>query len=156
MRSIALTRTLVSVTAVVGMAAGGLAGASASFATSQPTAKPAVSVQHVSILAVNNLGLTTTQAKHWQCELRMYHFDPGTIDGQLGTNSWKAAQKLFNEGLYYVDKPLVVDGIVGTETIKALQSYLNSEGWGLTVDGVAGSETRAAFASHSSVDFCSL
>ncbi|MEV7755633.1 peptidoglycan-binding domain-containing protein [Streptomyces griseofuscus] len=155
MKSNALARTLVSVAAFIGISAGSLAGAGASFAASQPTAKPAVSAQRVSILAVNNLGLTTTQARHWQCELRYYHFNPGTIDGQLGTDSWKAAQNLFNNG-YYADKPLTVDGIVGTETIKALQNYLNAEGWNLTVDGVAGSKTRDAFASHNSFDSCSL
>ncbi|MET8956817.1 hypothetical protein ACWEO4_41375 [Streptomyces sp. NPDC004393] len=56
-----------SAVAVVGIAAGSLAGASAGFAASQPAARPAVSNQRVSILAVNNLGLTTTQARHWQC-----------------------------------------------------------------------------------------
>ncbi|MFJ8388855.1 peptidoglycan-binding protein [Streptomyces sp. NPDC094438] len=142
MRS-ALTRALVSATAIVGITAGTLAGASASFAASQPTAKPLVSTQDVAILAVNNLGLNTTQAKNWQCWLRDAGYDPGAIDGQLGTNSWMAAQRMFNDLNLGAG---TVDGIVGANTIKALQRYLNSYGYGLAVDGSAGPKTKAAFA----------
>ncbi|MFF4186171.1 peptidoglycan-binding protein [Streptomyces sp. NPDC001691] len=143
----ALTRALVSATAVVGIAAGSLAGASASFAAPQPTATPLVSTHDVSILAVNNLGLNTTQAKNWQCWLRDSGYDPGTIDGQLGTNSWMAAQRMFNDLHLGAG---TVDGIVGPNTIGALQRYLNSYGYSLAVDGSAGPQTRAAFADFNS------
>jgi len=49
--------------------------------------------------------------------LRDLGYNPGTIDGQLGTNSWKAAQRRFND----------LDLGAGT------------------VDGEAGPNTRAAF-----------
>ncbi|MFJ1975452.1 peptidoglycan-binding protein [Streptomyces sp. NPDC087903] len=146
---VSLTRTLVSAAVVIGISAGSLAGASAGFAASQPTAKPAARAQGVSVLAVNNLGLNTTQAKHWQCWLRGWGFNPGTIDGQLGTSSWKAAQSFFNYYGEYVDGRLVVDGVVGTSTIKALQNWL-----GVGIDGVAGSQTRAAFASFNNTNYC--
>lgn len=47
MRS-SLARALVATSAIVGIAAGGLAGASASVAASKPVTKPAVSSQRVS------------------------------------------------------------------------------------------------------------
>ncbi|MFF3327800.1 peptidoglycan-binding protein [Streptomyces sp. NPDC002889] len=101
-----------------------------------------MSTQDVSILAVNNLGLNTTRAKNWQCWLRDTGYNPGTIDGELGTNSWKAAQRKFNDlGL----NAGTVDGVVGPNTIKALQRYLNIFGYGLAVDGIAGTQTKAAF-----------
>ncbi|MEU3983377.1 peptidoglycan-binding domain-containing protein [Streptomyces sp. NPDC026672] len=140
-------RTLVSATAVVGIAAGTLA-AGAGLAAAQPAAKPAaVSAQDFSILAVNNLGLNTTQAKNWQCWLRDTGYSPGAIDGQLGTNSWKAAQRKFNDlGL----GAGTVDGVVGPNTVRALQRYLNIFGYNLAVDGDAGPATRAAFADFNS------
>lgn len=142
MRSNVLARTLVGVTAVVGLAVGSLATAGTSFAASQTAAKPAVSAQTASILASNNFGLNTARAKNWQCWLRDSGYSPGTIDGDLGTNSWKAAQRLFNAlGL----NAGTVDGDPGTNTIKALQRYLNLYGYGLSVDGDAGTNTRAAF-----------
>jgi lysozyme family protein len=138
--------------AVAGITAGSLAGASAGFAASQPAAMPAASNQRVSILAVNNLGLTTTQARHWQCYVLLVGYDPGTIDGQLGTKSWKAAQKMFADAEWYKGP---IDGIVGSETIKALQRFLNNVRYHLTVDGIAGPETKAAFADSNSTDWCS-
>ncbi|MFJ9847199.1 RICIN domain-containing protein [Kitasatospora sp. NPDC101155] len=48
MRSNAFARTLVSVTAAVGIAAGSMAGASAGFAASRPAAGPAASAQDAS------------------------------------------------------------------------------------------------------------
>ncbi|MFD9902885.1 peptidoglycan-binding protein [Streptomyces sp. NPDC059063] len=138
----ALTKTLVSAAAIVGIVAGSLAGATVSSAGSPPAATHAASAQDVSILAVNNLGLNTARAKNWQCWLRDTGYNPGAIDGQLGTNSWKAAQRKFNDlGL----GAGTVDGIVGPNTIRALQRYLNIFGYGLDVDGAAGPKTRAAF-----------
>ena len=79
MRSNALARTLVSAAAVVGLAAGGLATAGTSFAA---PAQPAAA-QTVTIKAVNNLGLNTTEGKSVQCYVRdaspVGKFDPGTI-----------------------------------------------------------------------------
>ncbi|KOU60827.1 hypothetical protein ADK57_29385 [Streptomyces sp. MMG1533] len=137
MRSNVLTRTAISLTAVVGLAAGTVAAAGTGFAASQPAAKAAVSAQDVSILAVNNLGLNTTRAKNWQCWLRDVGYNPGTIDGQLGTNSWKAAQRMLNDSGYNAGS---VDGAVGPNTIKALQRFL-----GVNPDGIAGPATKAAF-----------
>ncbi|MGW0656612.1 peptidoglycan-binding domain-containing protein [Streptomyces umbrinus] len=140
----ALTRTIVSVTAVVGIAAGGLAGSGAAFADSAPAAKPAVSAQDVTILATNNLGLSTQQAKNMQCFLRNAPASyTGAIDGLLGTNSWKAYQRWLKEYWGYTG---AIDGIVGPNTIKALQRKL-AFNWGYTgaIDGIAGSGTQAAF-----------
>jgi peptidoglycan hydrolase-like protein with peptidoglycan-binding domain len=137
----ALTRTLVGVTAAVGIASGVLAGTGTAFADSAPAQRQTVSSE-AATLAVNNLGLNTARAKNWQCFLRNTGYNPGAIDGQLGTNSWKAAQRKFNDlGL----NAGPVDGVVGTNTIKALQRYLNIFGYNLAVDGVAGPATRAAF-----------
>ncbi|MBN0042536.1 peptidoglycan-binding protein [Streptomyces actuosus] len=144
-----VTRTLVGATAAVGITAGSLAGASAGFAASLPAAQPVVSRQDVSVLAVNNLGLNATQARHWQCWLNYWHFSPGTIDGKLGPKSWKAAQRFFNYYDYNVGRKLVVDGIVGSNTIKALQNFL-----GVGIDGIAGPRTRAAFADGNNTDWC--
>ncbi|MCZ4515493.1 peptidoglycan-binding domain-containing protein, partial [Streptomyces sp. ActVer] len=96
----------------------------------------------VAPLAVVNLGLNTRHAMNWQCWLRDTGYDPGTIDGLLGTSSWKAAQRKFDALGYYDDS---IDGIVGPNTIRALQRYLNLQGANLAVDGVAGSATTAAF-----------
>ncbi|MCF1598201.1 peptidoglycan-binding domain-containing protein [Streptomyces muensis] len=143
MRPNVWTRTLVSVSAVVGLAAGGLATAGTSFAAQD--AKTTVSSE-VTILAVNNLGLNTERAKNWQCWLRDRGYSPGTIDGQLGTNSWKAAQRFLNARGHNAG---TVDGVVGPDTIRALQRYLNLFGdifgYHLDVDGVAGPATRSAF-----------
>jgi lysozyme family protein len=142
MRS-SLARALVATSAIVGIAAGGLAGASASVAASQPVTKPAVSSQRVAPLAVNNLGLNTARAKNWQSCLNAWGFNAGTEDGQLGTNSWKAAQRMLNAWGYNAGTE---DGIVGTNTIRALQKFLNAVGENAgTADGIAGPQTRAAF-----------
>jgi lysozyme family protein len=141
MRANAVTRTVVSLTAVVWIAAGTLAGAGA--ATAEPVSKPAVSSQDVSVLAVNNLGLTTAEAKKVQNWLKQYWGYTGAIDGQLGTNSWKAFQRCLKQYWGYND---AIDGIVGPNTIKALQRLLK-DSWGYTgaIDGIAGAGTKAAF-----------
>ncbi|MBC2905912.1 peptidoglycan-binding domain-containing protein [Streptomyces cupreus] len=144
----AVTRTLVGAGTAVGIAVGSLAAAGTASAATAPETRPAVSAEAVAPLAVNNLGLNTTQAKNWQCWLRDTGYNPGAIDGQLGTNSWKAAQNKFNDlGL----NAGAVDGVVGPNTIKALQRYLNIFDYGLTVDGIAGSKTKAAFADFNSI-----
>ncbi|MFE9766091.1 peptidoglycan-binding protein [Streptomyces sp. NPDC005808] len=137
----ALTKALVSATAAVGIAVGGLATAGTAMAAPASAQQQAVAGE-VGTLAVVNLGLDTAHAKNWQCWLRDTGYNPGTIDGLLGTNSWKAAQEKFDDLGYYND---AIDGIVGPNTIKALQLYLNLQGANLVVDGVAGSATKAAF-----------
>ncbi|MER5227898.1 peptidoglycan-binding domain-containing protein [Streptomyces flaveus] len=154
----ALTKALVSVTAAVGIAAGGLATAATATAAPAPAQQQTVTGD-VGTLAVVNLGLSTTRAKHWQCYLRNVGaaYNPGTIDGQLGTNSWKAAQRLFRDLGYYNDS---IDGIVGPNTIKGLQRFLNWIGdytggnYNLAVDGVAGPATKDAFWDYNGPNFC--
>ncbi|WLW58229.1 peptidoglycan-binding domain-containing protein [Streptomyces sp. YU58] len=154
----ALTKVFVSVTAAVGIAAGGLATAGTAMAAPVSTQQQAASAD-VAPLAVVNLGLTTARAKHWQCYLRNVDakYDPGTIDGQLGTNSWKAAQRLFRDLGYYNDS---IDGIVGPNTIKGLQRFLNwidqytGDNYNLVVDGQAGPATKDAFWDFNGRNFC--
>lgn len=142
MRSNVVTRTLVSLTAVAGIAAGSLAGASAGLAAPTPAAKPAASSQAVVPFAVNNLGLSTAQAKKVQAGLRGWGYT-GDIDGLLGTDSWKAMQRFLKKYYDYNDD---IDGIVGSNTVRALQRWLKSN-WGYTgrIDGEAGSGTKDAF-----------
>ncbi|GHA08142.1 hypothetical protein GCM10010372_04330 [Streptomyces tauricus] len=140
-----LTRTFVSAATVIGLATGSLAGATISSAASEPIAKPAASAQDVSVLAVKNLGLTVARAKNWQCFLTRSGYEPWEHNGLLGTDSWKAAQRMFNARGFNGGVRLEVDGIVGQYTIKALQRFLNSFGFGLAVDGVAGPRTTDAF-----------
>lgn len=140
-----LTRTLVSGATIIGIAAGSLAGGTFSAAASEAPTKPAASTQRASVLAVNNLGLTVARAKNWQCFLTRSGFEPWEHNGLLGTDSWKAAQRLFNAQGFHGGTRLVVDGIVGPRTIKALQRFLNSYGFGLAVDGIVGDHTTDAF-----------
>jgi peptidoglycan hydrolase-like protein with peptidoglycan-binding domain len=139
----ALTKALVGVTTAVGIATGSLAGAGTSFAASAPAEKPAVSSQKVAPLAVNNLGLSTRQAMNVQCWLKANWQYRDDIDGQLGTNSWKAFQRNLTRHWGYRDD---IDGIVGPNTIKALQRLL-ADSWGYRddIDGIAGDDTKAAF-----------
>jgi lysozyme family protein len=125
---------------VVGLAAGSLATAGTAFAAADT--KPAVSSE-VSVLAVNNLGLTVAEAKKVQEWLKQYWGYTGAIDGQLGTNSWKAFQRCLKQYWGYTGE---IDGIVGPNTIKALQRLLK-DSWGYTgpIDGIAGAGTKAAF-----------
>ncbi|MDU0255780.1 peptidoglycan-binding domain-containing protein [Streptomyces sp. PU10] len=137
----AFTKALVGATAAVGIAAGGLATAGTAMAT-PAAAQQSVSARTAAVLATNNLGLDTAHAKSWQCWLRTTGYNPGTIDGKLGTDSWKAAQRKFDAMGYYDDP---IDGIVGPNTIRALQRYLNLHGADLDVDGIAGPQTRSEF-----------
>ncbi|RMI27468.1 peptidoglycan-binding domain-containing protein [Streptomyces triticirhizae] len=147
MRKNTVLRPLVGVAAALGIAAGGLAGASGSVAAAPAvTGVATASGEDVSVLAVNNLGLSSDQARDWQCYLSIRGYSPGVADGQLGPQSWKAAQRMFNDLGHNAG---AVDGIVGPRTIRALQRYLNDEGgYGLAVDGIAGPRTRAAYAHH--------
>ncbi|MET7741210.1 peptidoglycan-binding protein [Streptomyces sp. NPDC005385] len=150
MRSKVLARTLVGTAAVIGLAAGGLATAGPGFAA--PAQAPRT--QSVSILATNNLGLSTTQAKYVQCFMRDAPASyTGSIDGQLGTNSWKAMQRHLRAYWSYTDS---IDGDPGPNTIKALQRMLKF-GWNYNdaIDGDPGADTKAAFKRFAN-DFASL
>ncbi len=145
MRPNVMTRSILSATVVAGLAMGTLAGTGTSFAASAPKAQPAVS-----ILATNNLGLTSDQAQKLQRWLAVHYKYTGAIDGLLGTNSWKAMQRFLAENWGYEDE---IDGIVGPNTIKALQWYLKSAfRYKGEIDGIAGPETRAAFARFAEYD----
>ncbi len=148
MRPNMMTRSIVSVTAVAGLAIGTLAGAGTSFAASAPKAKPAVSAGSVGILATNNLGLTRDQAKNLQHWLAVHYEYEDDIDGLLGTNSWKAIQRHLRMEWGYDDD---IDGIPGPNTIRALQRYLKDvHDYKGPIDGIAGPGTRAAFARFAS------
>ncbi|MFF4474467.1 peptidoglycan-binding protein [Streptomyces sp. NPDC001599] len=139
-----MTRALVSVSTAAGIAVGSLAAAGTAAAAPAPAQQRAVSAEAVSVLAVNNLGLDTEHAMNWQCYLKFLDYNPGKTDGLLGTNSWKASQRLFaSEGFYPRNE---IDGIVGPKTIRGLQRYLNSHGYNAgPADGIAGPKTKAAF-----------
>ncbi|MER6379509.1 peptidoglycan-binding domain-containing protein [Streptomyces sp. NPDC001118] len=143
----AVSRALVSATAVVGIAVGSLAGAGAAFAAPQPAIGAAVSTRAVSAQAVENLGLSTTEGKSVQCYVRDAGFSPGAIDGQLGSNSWKAWQSFLNDRGFNAG---TVDGSVGPNTIRGLQRFLAALGYDTGgIDGVAGPKTRAAWKAFS-------
>ncbi|MFE6041878.1 peptidoglycan-binding protein [Streptomyces sp. NPDC056452] len=142
MRPNVMTRSIVSATAVAGLAIGTLAGAGSSFAASAPAAPPAVSAEAFGTLATNNLGLTSKQAKGIQRWLRGWGYN-GDIDGLLGTNSWKAIQNFLEDQWEYDD---AIDGIPGPNTIKALQRFLSEHSqYTGPIDGIAGPGTRAAW-----------
>ncbi|MER5753733.1 peptidoglycan-binding protein [Streptomyces sp. NPDC002088] len=119
--------------------AGGLGLATAG--TSEAAVPTQVSAASTS--TVYNFGLTTTQAKYVQCWLNYWDFGNLTVDGELGTASWKAFQRELTQYWGYTG---AIDGIPGTNTIKALQRLLKAN-WGYTgaIDGEAGSGTQAAF-----------
>lgn len=144
----ALTKALVGVTTAVGVAAGGLAHAGAAVAAPAPTQQRTAGTE-VTPLAVVNLGLSTAQAKDWQCQLRVLGYNTGTPDGRLGTSSWKAAQRYFNDLGFKAGTP---DGVVGANTVMALQRFLNMNlKENLAVDGAPGARTKAAFAKYANL-----
>ncbi|MFI9307107.1 peptidoglycan-binding domain-containing protein [Streptomyces triculaminicus] len=138
----ALTRTLVSVATAAGIAAGTLATAGTSFAADTTAMRPAASAEAVAPFAVNNMGLSTAEAKKLQRVLKDYWGYNGAIDGQLGTDSWKAMQRFLKDSWGYDG---AIDGIVGGGTVKALQRWLKAN-WGYSgaIDGIAGAGTKAA------------
>jgi len=142
MRPNVLKRSIVSVTAVVGLTAGTLAGAGTSFAAPPPASQAAVGSDTVSVLATNNFGLSSAQAKNVQRWLATYWNYTDSIDGQLGPNSWRAFQRCLKTYWGYTDS---IDGDPGPNTIKALQRLLRGYGYTGAIDGDAGDGTRAAF-----------
>ncbi|MEU9853571.1 peptidoglycan-binding protein [Streptomyces sp. NPDC047974] len=145
MRPSVMTRSIVSATAIVGLAVGTLAGAGTSFAASAPVARtPEVSAGSFGALATQNFGLTTKQARNVQRVLADVWGYEGSIDGLLGTNSWKAMQRFLAQYWDYTDP---IDGIPGPDTIRALQRFLaEAFDYNGPIDGIAGPGTRAAFA----------
>ncbi|MFF3109006.1 peptidoglycan-binding protein [Kitasatospora sp. NPDC057904] len=118
---------------------GTLAGAAtAAAAPAQQTVTRTITIQ-----AVNNLGLSTSEAQSVQCYVRDAGFDPGAIDGQLGGGSWRAWQSLLNARGYNAG---AVDGQVGPNTISGLQRFLVALSYDTGgIDGDAGPKTRAAW-----------
>ena len=139
--SAAVLGMLVSATVLVSVVPAAQA-APANIASSVPISAPAESIE-VSPLATQNFGLTSAEAKNVQRWLKTYWDYTGAIDGELGTNSWKAFQRCLKTYWGYTG---AIDGDPGSNTIKALQRLLKSS-WGYTgaIDGDAGSGTRAAF-----------
>ncbi|WP_330280965.1 peptidoglycan-binding domain-containing protein [Streptomyces sp. NBC_00588] len=138
-----LTKTLLGTLTAAALGIGTLTGATA--ATAAPAQQ--ASNQTVTIQAVNNLGLNTAEAKSAQCYVRdaapVGKYNPGAIDGRLGTNSWKAWQLFLNDRGHNAG---TVDGVVGPNTIRGLQRFLVSIGYDTGgIDGVAGTKTRAAW-----------
>jgi peptidoglycan hydrolase-like protein with peptidoglycan-binding domain len=122
---------------------GTLAGATT--ATAVPTQQ--VHTRTVTVRAVDNLGLGISEGKSVQCYVRGAGYSPGTIDGQLGSDSWAAWQRFLNA---LKSNAGTVDGEVGPNTIRALQRFLNYLGYDTGgVDGVAGTKTKAAWKSFS-------
>ncbi len=121
-------------------------GATCSYRLLEPgTGKPAVNSQRaVTPRAVVNLGLSITQAKAVQVWLDYYGYNAGTVDGQLGPNSWKAFQRELKQYWGYSGN---IDGIVGPLTVEALQRLLTNYGYPSNeIDGNPGPKTQAAFA----------
>ncbi|MFF7458477.1 peptidoglycan-binding protein [Kitasatospora sp. NPDC008115] len=148
MASNRLTKALVGVLTAATLGIGTFAGATAASAASAPQA-PA---RTVGVRAVNNLGLTTAEAQSVQCYVRDAGYNPGAIDGQLGTNSWKAWQSFLNDLGYNAG---TVDGAVGPNTIRALQRFLTDLGYDTGgIDGIAGSKTRAAWKAFAQLGWC--
>jgi len=142
MRQSVLTRSLVSAATVVAIAGGSLLGTGAGFATAAPVTAPAASTQSVTILATQNFGLSTAQAKKVQGWLAEYWDYNDSIDGLLGTNSWKAFQRCLKTYWGYTG---AIDGDPGSGTVSALQRLLRNYGYTGAIDGDAGTGTRAAF-----------
>ncbi|MEU5743720.1 peptidoglycan-binding protein [Streptomyces tendae] len=136
-----LAKALVSATAVIGVAAGGLATAGTAIAAPAPTQQQ-TATSEAGTLAVVNLGLSTRQAKNVQCWLKHWDYK-GQIDGLLGTNSWKAFQSYLEVARGYDGG---IDGLVGPKTIQALQREL-ATAWDYNgeIDGIAGDQTKATF-----------
>ncbi|MFF2998791.1 peptidoglycan-binding protein [Streptomyces sp. NPDC057950] len=143
MRPNALGKTLAGLVAIAGLAAGSVVTAGVSYAAPVNTPRTTAAAQPAIAAATQNFGLTTAEAKNVQRFLAEYWGYTDSIDGQLGTNSWKAMQRFLSGIWGYTG---AIDGDPGTNTVKALQRMLAAQ-WGYTgpIDGVAGSGTKAAF-----------
>ncbi|MED7951357.1 peptidoglycan-binding protein [Kitasatospora sp. NPDC058201] len=74
------------------------------------------------VLAVNNLGLNTTQAQNVQHWLRGYWGYGGALDGLAGTETVKALQRLPKDSWGYTG---AIDGIAGSGTQTAFRTFAN-------------------------------
>ncbi|WP_327670873.1 MULTISPECIES: hypothetical protein [unclassified Streptomyces] len=97
--------------------------------------------------AVVNLGLDRQGAKRIQRWILTMYGYTGSIDGALGTSSWKAMQRYLAT---WPSQPSpykgAIDGVVGPKTIVSLQANLKKfYGYKGALDGIAGSGTKAAF-----------
>ncbi|CCK24771.1 hypothetical protein BN159_0392 [Streptomyces davaonensis JCM 4913] len=117
-----VTKTLVSVTAVIGIAAGTLATAGTSVAAPETGTSSIAAAEPVTTLAVVNLGLSTREAECEQKWLKQYWGYTGEIDGALGTNSWKAEQRFLRANWDYNGE---IDGIAGAGTQAAFERQAN-------------------------------
>jgi len=99
-----------------------------------------------------NVGLSAAQASNVQCFLQQFWGYPGPIDGDLGTNSWKAMQRLLKTHWGYTG---AIDGVVGGGTVAALQRLLRFWGYAGPIDGIIGDGTRAAFRNFANGHPCS-
>ncbi|MFD9822898.1 peptidoglycan-binding domain-containing protein [Streptomyces violascens] len=147
MASSRLTNALLATFTVAVLGIDTLAGATA--ATAAPTQQ--VPGQTITSQAVNNLGLSISEGKSVQCYVRdaapLGRYNPGTIDGQLGPNSWRAWQLFLNDRGFNAG---TVDGQVGPNTIRGLQRFLVAIGYDTGgIDGIAGPKTRAAWKAFS-------
>ncbi|WP_369267244.1 peptidoglycan-binding domain-containing protein [Streptomyces harbinensis] len=155
MRPKRLTKTLVTFTALAAIGGTGLMTAGSAHALpAAPVERAAVTSDAVTPLEVVNLGLTTREAMNVQCALRENWDYNGPIDGLLGTESWKAFQRLLQARYGYTG---AIDGIVGPGTISALQRALEQHyDYAGGIDGIAGPETTAALklAAADAVQYC--
>ncbi|MER6363229.1 peptidoglycan-binding domain-containing protein [Kitasatospora sp. NPDC001527] len=148
MASNSLMKALVGLLTAAALGVGTLAGATA--ATAAPVRQ--APAHTAGVRAVNNLGLNTAEGKSVQCFVRDSGYDPGTIDGQLGANSWRAWQSYLNDQGYDAG---TVDGAVGPNTIRALQRFLTELGYDTGgIDGIAGSKTKAAWKAFAQLGWC--
>ncbi|EFE79165.1 predicted protein [Streptomyces filamentosus NRRL 15998] len=143
MRSPVSARTLAGVAVVIGIVGGSLAGTGSAIAAPAPTPNPTASPGAPTVLAVQNFGLSKTEAMKAQQFIKAYWDYNDSIDGKLGTKSWMAFQRLFKTHWEYKD---AIDGDPGPNTVKAMQRWLK-ERYKYTgeIDGDAGPLTRAAF-----------
>jgi peptidoglycan hydrolase-like protein with peptidoglycan-binding domain len=142
-----LRKALIGTLTAAALGLGTVAGATA--ATAAPVQQVPARTAIAQAAAYQNFGLNTAEAKSVQCYVRDAGYNPGTIDGQLGTNSWKAWQGFLNALGYNAG---TVDGDPGPNTIKALQRFLNYVGYDTGgVDGDFGSKTTAAWIAFSNL-----
>lgn len=138
-------RPLVRLALVAGVVGASLAATGSGFAaTPAETSRAAkVSTPGVTTQAVVNLGLDRRQARAVQEWLAAFHGYKGSIDGYLGTGSWKAFQRHLRAHGYNG----AIDGVVGSGTVKALQRKLSHDNWDYNgaIDGIPGAGTKAAF-----------
>ncbi|WP_405577287.1 hypothetical protein [Streptomyces sp. NBC_01190] len=71
-------------------------------------------------LTTQNFGLTTAEGKNVQEFLADYWGYTDTIDGQLGTNSWKAFQRCLTQYWGYTG---AIDGVAGSGTLAAFKRF---------------------------------